>query len=149
MPRASTKKKVGKKAARTRRAKKVRPMRGGNNSFVIQVDLLEGNEAFGQVNVRPEVVAANSQQIIQWYRDYALPDDEYMIDPVMTHINGDRFRVDYQPGERREDLEAEYETFANPDNNGNYPITINGVEYLVIGEVVEGAQGGRRRRRRH
>jgi len=147
MPRAVTKKKVSKKAARTRRAKKA--MRGGNNSFVVQVDLSLPGDAFGAVNTRPGVVAANAQAIAQWYRDTAMPDDEYIVDPVMTHINGDRFRVDFQPGENRDPewLKIEFSTFANPDKDGNHPLTINGVEYIVSGEVVEGGQGGRRRRR--
>jgi hypothetical protein len=146
MPRAVTKKKVSKKAARTRRAKKA--MRGGDNSFVVQVDLSRGGEP---ANIRPDVVAANAQAIAQWYGRIAMPEDEFIIDPVMTHINGDRFRVDFQPGVNRdpEGLEAEFITFANPDKDGNNPLTINGVEYIVSGEVVEGAQGGRRRRRRN
>lgn len=138
-----TLKRVAKKTKRTRRA---RSMRGGNNSFVVQVDLSRGGEP---ANIRPDVVAANSHQIIQWYRENAMPDDEYIVNPVMTHINGDRFRVDFQPGadRRAENVKAEMISYANPDDDGNHPLTINGVEYIVSGEVVEGAQGGRRRRR--
>jgi hypothetical protein len=122
-------------------------MRGGDNSFVIEVTLLN-NDNRGNNNA--DLVAANPQQIIEWYNEHLyVVDEEYMTDVVVTHLNGNRFRIDYQPGEKRDPewLKVEISTFANPDDDGNHPITIDGEEYGVMGDVVEDAQGGRRRRR--
>jgi hypothetical protein len=119
-----------------------RLMRGGNNSFVIEVDLLNNGERDDDM---ADVIDAHQQEIIDWYREHLyIVDDRYMTDIVMTHLNGRRFRVEYQPGERKDSLglKGEYSSFANPDDDGNHPITINGVEYVVFGDVVEGAEGG-------
>lgn len=66
----------------------------------------------------PEVAA----QVEQWYREQ-VPDDEFV---DIHHIEGSTYEITYTG-------EPDIELMIDPDDDGNYPLEIDGVEHLVQG----------------
>jgi hypothetical protein len=83
---------------------------------------------------------ATPKQIIDWYQPF-FGDFDMGTKPSMTHDKKTGlFEVSFTPGpefptEPKDQL-FELEMFADPDDDGNYPIKIGKKKYLVIGEIV-------------
>lgn len=75
-----------------------------------------------------------AQQIIDWYNKRMASEyfTTYVSDFTIEYVNKKIFHVSYKP------LGDIYlEQIIDPDDDGNYPITINGREYIVMGGVLK------------
>lgn len=105
------------------------------------------------MTVRPSANIVGADKIIAWYMPY-FADFELGTKPSITYnAKTDRYEASFIPDpnfptDTKEQL-VELDSFVDPDDNGNYPITIGKQRYLVSGvlrslhgkKVVDGENG--------
>ena len=105
-------------------------------TFVMSVQLLREADQADQTNVAHMVVANTedfANDIIKWYkkrmssRFFKAALSKFEI----SHVSGNRFKVTYATS-RLNFLPLQ---IADPDDDGDYPINIDGSLYLVIGKL--------------
>ena len=74
----------------------------------------------------------HSARVINWYKQFKkdFKDNHNLDIKSITHVSSNQFKVKYIGN--KDDLEH----FLDVDEDGNYPISIHGVEYLISGVLV-------------
>ena len=77
-------------------------------------------------------VANNAAKIIKWYKQFKDDYRDYMLEiKGIKHKHGNVFELQYIG-----DDDFAVDSYLDHDDDGNYPITINGINYLISGERI-------------
>lgn len=76
-------------------------------------------------------VAKNAAKIIKWYKQFKADYKDSLKIKGIEHKHGNVFEIQYI-GED----DYEVDSYLDSDEDGNHPITIDGVDYLISGERI-------------
>ena len=77
-----------------------------------------------------KLVAANAAKIIKWYKQFKNDFEDELKIKGIKHKHGNVFEIQYIGDDDSLD------TYLDIDDDGNHPIKINGVDYLISGERI-------------
>ena len=77
------------------------------------------------------LVAKNAAKIVKWYKQFKDDHDDMLGIKSIKHKHGNVFELQYTGDDDSLD------SYLDIDEDGNYPITIKGVNYLISGERVD------------
>lgn len=87
----------------------------------------KNNDAPGSV-----LVAKNAAKIVKWYKQFKDDYDDMLEIKSIKHKHGNVFELQYT-GNNDDSIDS----YLDIDEDGNYPIKIKGVDYLISGERVD------------
>ena len=101
-------------------------------TFIATVDLKDSSGSWGGVH------ESDWAAVKQWYHGFTEGLVDGMENLQLELIETGRVRFTYQISEddaEEDDDGVNNSMIADPDDDGNYPITLNGTEYIVMGFV--------------
>lgn len=123
-----------------RRARRTRKQRGGSEIVKNFMVNLFYNDENGTYYLNKDHIDKNSNKIVDWYTTEIAKwvngnNLEVIRNPHVKHIAGNRFALYFniEPEASEESIQLDLEALLDPDDDGNYPISINSTNYLVSG----------------
>lgn len=80
-----------------------------------------------------------AKKVLSWYKSFGDDLSTKLSNIKIEHISGHRYRGMYNIKDisNEDDLIFELRMVVDPDDDGNYPITINRKKYIVIGKLTK------------
>lgn len=95
-----------------------------NVSFMMHVNIWRDNVYLN--------VSEHKEAIVNWYTNMNDDKKNLKVEYVISNV----FKITYSTNEDEEER-CMMEIVADPDDDGNYPIKVKGIYYLVAGKVID------------